>query len=871
MSPSFQIARPDRDRKAALRPALLYLIPLLILPSGLNAQGPSRPESPAPSSATAQRISSPPLIDGFGGDEVWSEVPVVGGFVQLEPVEGAAPSQRTEFQVAYDTDAIYFLVRAFDSAPDSILHALARRDVSTPADEIQIGIDSYHDRRTGYVFALNVSGVKRDIALYADGSQSDTSWDGVWEAATSVDSFGWLAEIRIPFSQLRYPEASTHNFGLAVVRQMPRHNEDAIWPATYSRNQTGDVSQFGTLRELEGLGSSRTIEAIPYFVVRDRTIPTSERASGRRREAELGVDIRARLAPNLSLTATINPDFGQVEADPAVLNLGAFEVFQSERRPFFVEGTGSYRLQLNCYVVVDCGTNEGLFYSRRIGRSPSLSGSHGDASTPNATPIAAAAKLTGRTEGGLTIGMMAAATRRVEGVEEATVEPGAFHSVLSAEQDFREGDAGIRVVATGVRRTLDRWTAPILHSEAYAAALSFRNRFGGGSYEVSGLAAASRVAGSTDAIAETQRNATHYFQQPDAGLTFEPERTSLSGYAGEIKVGKYGGGITRFESSLVHHSSGFDVNDLGYLQRADRTSWSTWGQLTFNTPTRAFQWMRVNGNFWREWNSAGDHIMTGMNFNSHWGFANNWSTGGGFTRNNMGGTLCDRCTRGGPLLRLSPRLYTWWYLNTDNRRAISPTLNLDWGIRDEGRSRSFSVRPALVFRFSPRMDARIGASYGRNIDSRQWLSNYRDEADAIHHVFAHLDQETVSANVRLNYTLNPNLTLQFYGEPFVSRGSYSDVREVSSTPRAERYEDRFVPFVPTASLPTGVHFRQMNANLVVRWEYAPGSSLFLAWAHGRRGSEEVPSELDWREEFDGLFGLQPRNTFLIKVAHWLNW
>jgi hypothetical protein len=260
-----------------------------------------------------------------------------------------------------------------------------------------------------------------------------------------------------------------------------------------------------------------------------------------------------------------------------------------------------------------------------------------------------------------------------------------------------------------------------------------------------------------------------------------------------------------------------------------------------------------------------------MNFNGHMGLLNNWDIHGGFTLNNIAGSLCDRCTRGGPLLRWSPSFRPWWRINTDTRRTIAPSIGGEHTFSDDGRTHFTGLFPAVNFRLSTRLEARLGASYRWNDDNSQWLGNHTDDEGTTRHIFARLEQETAALSLRVNYTHTPDLTLQFYGEPFVSRGSYSDVREVSSTPRAEEYEDRFSPFVPPATLATGVHYRQMNANLVVRWEYAPGSSLFLAWSHGRQGSEGLPSELSWREEFEDLFGLHPDNTFLIKVAHWFNW
>jgi hypothetical protein len=585
---------------------------------------------------------------------------------------------------------------------------------------------------------------------------------------------------------------------------------------------------------------------------------------------DVGADLKLRVTPNLTADATVNPDFGQVEADPAVLNLDAFEVFVSERRPFFVEGTGLYRLALNCYTVVDCSTNEGLFYPRRIGRAPALSDIYGDASTPTATPIAGAAKITGQSGGGLSFGLLSAVTREVRGPDDSTIEPLTNHAVLSLDQNLRGGEAGIRMLVTAVNRRDDEWTTPYLHSNAYSTAVSVRNRFAAGNFEVSGLFAGTRVAGSSEAVARTQRSAVHYYQQPGDQLTFDPGRTSLSGHSAQIKVGKYGGGITRFETSLVRHSPGFEVNDLGYLRRADVQDWSTWAALRWIEPTRAYRWAQVNGNLWRTWNTSGDLIETAFNFNAHAGLLNNWDVHAGFTIDHLGESRCDRCTRGGPLLRESRGFRPWFGVNADPRRMLAPSIWVNLAYDDDGRGRSVSIEPAVSVRASTQLDGRLGLRYRQNEDASQWLGNFPADGGGVHHAFAFLDQETISAQVRVNYTARPNLTFQLYAEPFISTGTYSDVRELSETPEASDFDDRFVPYTPPASASEGFRFHQLRTNLVFRWEYLPGSTLYLVWAHGRQASEG-PSDRSWGDELDDLFELRPDNTFLIKVAHWLNW
>lgn len=831
------------------------------------AQQPAPPPEQPATTTVAHRAVAEPVIDGLNSDAVWQDAPRISGFRQWDPLDDADPSFPTEFQVAYDERNLYVYVRAYDSHPDSIMRALSRRDVRGASDQIVVFIDSYNDRRTGFQFGINPDGVKRDNAVYND-SHEDGSWNGVWHAATVVDSAGWAAEYRIPLSQLRYPDAETHTFGFGVFRDVERYKERNSWPL-FSRNVSGLASQMGRLEGIEGISSSRSVEVTPYTVVQSATRATPGGGFEQAQKLTAGADVKFRITPNVTLDATVNPDFGQVEADPAVLNLGTFETFLGERRPFFVEGTGLYRFALNCYIVVDCSTNEGLFYSRRIGRSPFLRNSYGDESTPTATPIAAAAKLTGRTAGGLSFGFLNAVTPHVDGANGATVEPRANYAVVSAEQDLRGGQAGVRLTATGVNRALDDWTRPFAHTSAYATGLSVRNRMFSGNYEIAGSLAFSRISGSADAIARTQTNAVHYYQQPGDDPVLDPGRTSLTGHAEQLKFGKYAGGVVRFETSFVRQSAGFDVNDLGFLRRADQQDWSTWASLRFNTPRGPYRWLQINGNHWQTWNTSGTRLQTAFNSNAHMGLRNNWNVHAGGTIDGIGEVFCDRCTRGGPVLRRSRGFFPWFGVNGDNRSTLVPSMWVNLGFADEGRTRTMRLNPSITMRMSTQLQATLGAGIATNDFATQWFGNF-SEGDVMHYSFARLEQRTLSMNLRINYTARPDLTLELYAEPFTSTGTYSDFREVSETPEADSYADRFVPFTPPTAADRGFSVSQLRTNAVARWEYMPGSTLFVVWAHGREGSQRVPSERTWSGEYRDLLELHPENTFLVKVAYWFN-
>ncbi|MEP6744280.1 MAG: DUF5916 domain-containing protein, partial [Gemmatimonadota bacterium] len=413
------------------RLVIVALVAILSFPAALSAQGvpASTNLPPAPAiagmagsvaSVAATRTETPPVIDGLDEDAIWQTAPRVDAFREARPTEDADPKQRTEFRVAYDAHNLYVFVRAFDSHPDSIIQLLSRRDDMTSSDQIFVLIDSYHDRRTGFEFVVNPAGVKFDALAAGDGDGEDDAWDAIWDVATQVDAEGWTAEFRIPFSQLRYAPSEEMTFGFSVWRRLQRHTADLTWPL-HRTSKSGFSSQFGELTGLRGVAKPERLEVTPYLLTQNQP----DVASGgldREQRVQVGGDLKYAVKPNITLNATINPDFGQVEADPSQLNLSAFETFFSERRPFFVEGSNVFDFRINCFIVVDCQTGEALFYSRRIGRSPSL-GFYADATTPHATRILGAAKLTGRFQNGTSIGFLNATTERIANDADQTLEP----------------------------------------------------------------------------------------------------------------------------------------------------------------------------------------------------------------------------------------------------------------------------------------------------------------------------------------------------------------------------------------------------------------------------------------------------------------
>lgn len=823
---------------------------------------------PSPMTATAAKAVRAPAIDGRDDDEVWQSATVITAFQEFDPVEGKAPRFNTEVRVAYDARNFYAFVRAHDAEPDRILKLLARRDIRTASDQIKIMIDSYHDRRSGYEFAVNPAGVKRDYAIYDDGNEDD-AWDGVWEAGTQVDSLGWTAEFRIPLSQLRYSQRASNTFGFGVWRDIDRYKERVSWPL-YRRNVAGLSSQLGEVTGLTGLAAPRRLEISPYVVTKNVSIPTGTDRFSHDQKLTGGLDFKYGLSSNITVDGTVNPDFGQVEADPAVLNLSAFETFFQERRPFFIEGAGLLSFNINCFAVNDCGS-ENLFYSRRIGRAPQLLGAYGDSVSSTSTNILGAAKITGRTSKGLAVGLIDAVTGRQVSSLDRTTEPRSNYAVARATQDLRNGQTSFGIIGTMVNRSLDEWTESALRSSAIVGGLDFRHRFAKNRYEINGRVAGSRVTGSEAAIALTQQSSVHYFHRPDADLDFDPTRTSLSGHSAQLKFGKVGGGKIRFETSYQRVSPGFEANDLGFLRRADWQSQATWAAIQFNKPGPFFRRLFWNFNEWNDWTIKGLPLEHAVNTNVHFELPNSWWVHAGGTLGGLGEVYCDRCARGGPALRTGTFVAPWGGIQGDTRWPVIPSVWVNYWNGDGGRSHSFNISPSVEFRAAAGWTWSVGLNHTRNIDDRQHYANLTDAANLTHHTFAHLEQHTTSISARVNFTATPTLTLQAYAEPFVSKGEFSDVRELDD-PRAASYPGRFKPYADpaVASDPGGFNSKQFRSNVVLRWEYRPGSALFLVWQQGREGSPTDPRDRSFRGDLGRLFDAPANNTFLVKISYWLD-
>jgi hypothetical protein len=895
-------------------PALLLL--LLLVPAALAAQTDAglrvdaiaaRVGTPGPRALAAARLSGALRVDGRLDEADWAVAIPATDFTESFPNPGGAPLQRTEARVLYGRDAVYVGLRMYDSAPDSIAAQLARRDASgIYSDWVHVIIDSFRDQRTAFRFSVNPRGVKRDVYHFDDGRE-DAGWDAVWEVATQIDSLGWTAEYRIPLSQLRFsnqepPEG--HTWGIQIMRDIARYESRYSW-SPWSRSDNGFVSRFGTLTGLAGLDTPRRLELRPYTVAKLTRAP--DRFDGanpfyRSNATGLGIggDLQYGITSNLTLTATFNPDFGQVEADPSQVNLSANESFFAERRPFFLEGMDLFRFGLG----MGDGSSEQLFYSRRIGRMPQRRPDvpgDGHVQTADNTTILGAVKLTGRTADGWAVGVLNAVTAE-EHLEyrlpddatpySAAVEPLTNYGIARARRDFAGGRSALGAVLTSVHRRNGDPGFAFLPDAAHSGGVDARHRFGRGSdWELSGWLLGSHVAGDTLSIQRRQRSSLRYFQRPDAThVDYDPSRTSLSGMAGKLSLGRIGGNW-RAGTDLVARSPGFETNDIGFQSDADILQVGAYAGYLQNTAGAVFRRWNLFTNAWGGTNWAGERLFTGFNVNGSYQLKNFWNGYGGIGRNLD--ALSPGALRGGPLMRRPGNVNVWAGLSTDGRKPV--VFGIDGGgwMEDETDGHSYNLGVSASWRPSARMDLSLRPSIARNHSAWQWVGARADaRTGETRYVFGELDQTTAALTARLNYTFTPELTLQFYAQPFVAAVDFDGFMEVEN-PRAHRFSERLRPFgADELRVCDGVYgvrpqgggcaagtfayrfsdpsygVRDLNTNAVVRWEWRPGSTLFLVWQQNRSGFQS-DGDFALGRSTEQLLRAPATNSFQVKATYWI--
>ena len=839
-----------------------------------------------------------PLLDGRLDDVSWQKTEWQTGFVQREPDDGAPPSEQTAFKILYDNDNLYFAIRAFDSEPDEIVRRVTRRD-GFDGDWVEINIDSYFDHRTGFSFTVNAAGVKGDEAISQDGDNWDSDWDPVWFSEVASDSLGWTAEIRIPLSQLRFGDNEEHVWGLQLQRRLFRKEERSVWQYI-SRNSPGWVSFFGELRGIRDIKAPRRVELLPYVVTDSRTLPNEPGnpfVAGRQNDLSGGLDSKIGITSDLTLDVTVNPDFGQVEADPSEVNLTAFETFFQEKRPFFIEGQN-----ILDYPIMggDGGfSNDRLFYSRRIGRAPQRSPDLDDdehSVQPENTSILTAMKLTGKTRSGWSVGLLDAVTRKeIAQIDHfgarrsEVVEPLGNYFVGRLQKDFDQGNTAVGAILTAAHRDISADNLNDLNTAAYSGGVDFRHQWQDKTYSLDVRTAFSNIRGDRAAITEAQESSRRYYQRPDADyVTFDSTRTSLSGHGGMVTLSR--SGKSRFRGAVggMWRSPGLELNDVGFLRQADRAMQWSWLQYRITNPLSVFRNLSINFNQWWGLNFGGETVFAGGNINGGGQFKNHWRFWLGFGRD--GKNLSTTELRGGPALKLPATWRHWYNLSTDGRKSYQFGLSGSNGWDDTGGSRRHRLGFWLRLRPKDSVQLRINPFYAFNKRDYQYVDTIQNVSAEDRYILGQLNQKTFGITFRFDVSVTPNLSIQYYGQPFISAGRYSSFKSVTQ-PRAASYPDRFYHFAANEFIlnaeeeytvvrdsqgainksieQPNFNFREFRSNLIVRWEYNPGSTLFLVWTQERTGDDA-----DGRFSVSGglrdLFSETSTNVFLLKVSRWFS-
>src|SRR2546426_10937941 len=850
----------------------------------------------APDSARAYRHEDAPMIraapvserirvDGKLDDPAWSKATPVDQFTQRDPNEGQPVSERTEVRILIGEDVLFVGARLYDREPAKIRRRLVRRDEDLASDYFALLIDSYHDHLTTYRFRVNPAGSYDDSYIDARGN-ADFSWDPVWNVHTAIDSLGWTAEMEIPLSQLRYNPSLQAVWGIQIRRWIDQKQELAEHAFTPKKHEA-DASRYGHLTGLGELSTPRHVEILPYSLAKAdyhavaRGDPFQD---GSRKVGSVGADVKYGLTSNLTLDATVNPDFGQVEVDPAVVNLTAVETFFPERRPFFIEGAdlfrfGQSRSQNSFNTTIP-------FHARRVGRVPQRAltdPGFNFVDGPSVPTIDAALKLTGKTRSGWSVGVLDAVTSRERArylddvglMHREPVEPLTNYFVGRLRRESGGGNTSVGFLGTAVVRDgSDSTLASMLRSGAYAGGIDFNRFWANRSWSLDGYLLGSYVRGTASAIARTQRSNVRYYQRPDADhLRYDPSRTSLTGAAGQLSLNKIGGEPWIGTATYQDWSPGFEINDVGYMNAADSRGFSWLALYKQNKPGRIFHNWDAFAFTNHSFNYAWDLTYQGYEADAEGTFRNYWY---GETRVSWyPGGYDDRLTRGGPMSRVPPGGRVRFTVNSDFRKSYLASGQVNWTWDDAG-GRSVQYNPSLTLHPSSSALLRFEPTIRVSRDMAQYVVTVPDTSAAAtygaRYVFATLEQTSISLDTRLNWTFSPKLSLQLYLQPFVVSGLYKDMKELAA-PRKYDFSVygrqagtiqrdstgvyQIDPDGPgpasTFSIPDpNFNFRSLLGNAVLRWEYRPGSAVFLVWQQSR--NEEQPfGDFDFSRHFRALF------------------
>ncbi len=841
-------------------------------------------------SYTMNRITTAtiPIIDGEIDEKVWDVVDWTGDFIENQPDENTAPSEQTRFKIIYDDKYLYIAVECFDKEPEKIVKRLSRRD-GFEGDWIEFNFDSYNDKRTAFSFNITAAGVKGDEFISDNGNNWDGSWNPIWYAKTQIVDNGWIAEMKIPFSQLRFGKEKEQVWGLQVTRRFFRKAERSVWQRV-SREAAGWVSNFGELRGINGLISQKQLEIQPYMVTQLDSYPEEEGnpfRDGSDVKLTGGLDAKIGITNDLTLDLTVNPDFGQVEADPAALALDGFQIFFREQRPFFVENKNIFDYRF-------AGGQDNVFYSRRIGRNPQGSVSLGAGEfvdQPDNTTILGAAKFSGKTKNGWSIGVLESITAN-EYAEvdnngerrEELVEPLTNYFVGRVQKDFNDRNTFIGGIFTATNRNLGD-ELNFLRKSAYTGGVDFRHNWKNREYYIYGNLVLSNVEGSATAIKNTQESITHLFQRVDAShVDVDDNKTSLMGTGGKFGFGKAAGKFT-YDIGGYWYSPELELNDIGFLRQADDIRQYVNLRYRITKPFGNFRFGQIRVNQFSNFDFEGNFNRIQYELRGDIETKSNWGIGTGFLYKPR--IFSNTTLRGGPRFRFSDEIINYTYVNSDQRKKMSFGGEVVFAQGKQNHFSFFEISGGISYQPINALQIRLSPRYSRNPSKTQYVTT-QSFGDNTRYITANIARQTLSTALRINYTINPNLSIQYYGEPFVSRGKYNRFNYITN-PIADDLNDRFalydgeqISFDESQNAyqidddrdgtidynieNPDFSFVQFRSNLVVRWEYIPGSELFFVWSQGTTGLGDVNNNL-FRNLDNQILKQQPENIFLIKATY----
>lgn len=846
---------------------------------------------------TSEKVAAAdlPVIDGFLTDQIWQTGNWAADFIQYTPHENRPPSEPTSFKIVYDAKFLYIGIRCFDSSPAQINRRMSRRD-GYKGDWISVLIDSYHDLRSAFSFTVTSAGDKGDQVISLNGGHEDNSWDPIWYGKSRLDDQGWTAEMKIPLSQLRFGDSQQQQWGLQVVRRLFRQEEKSVWQRV-PIDASGWVSEFGKLDGLLDLKPQRQLEIQPFLVSSLQTFqkePLNPYKDHYQKRINAGLDGKIGVTNNLTLDFTINPDFGQVEADPAAIALDGFQLFFREQRPFFIENKNIFNYEFSAPIIGGSFSSDNLFYSRRIGRSPqgSVNAAAGEyVKAPERTTILGAVKFSGKTKKGLSIGIMESITANEyaeindEGsLRNILVEPLTNYFVGRIQQDFNKRNTFLGAILTSTERHLTE-EVDFLHRSALTGGIDFKHQWKNRTWYLGANLVMSQVNGSSEAIRRTQTSIQHLYQRVDANhLHLSEGKTSLTGTGGDIRFGKAGQGHVKFETGLTWRTPGLELNDLGFMREADEIQ--NYFGLTYSSlkPFGGFRSATVGYRHWSVWDFEGNYNYLDWDVEVNGVFDNNWSaTFGFFSQPHI---YSKSLLRGGPRIRLADQYGLWWAYTSDQRKKIY--FGLDGWTKMGGVGAYYLFQSGIGITYRPinRFSASISPRYTQ-IRHRLQYNAQPSYGATTRYISSLLDQETLSLSLRLNYTLHSKLSIQYYGAPYISVGKYKQFSYVTNalakhpSDQLHAFSDKQLTLNESATqyqvdedgdglgdysfANPDFSFVQFRSNLVLRYEYRPGSEFFLVWSQGITDSSLPIAGL--RHSFnDQLLQQQPENIFLIKTT-----